>query len=330
MTRSKDKTIENNYLQRFEYLVLEYEKIKRKEHPRYRYVKDLFKDYRIAHQNFSKYYHRYIQSGRRVDSLKPEKRGPKYKLRRIDISVEKEIVRLRKLGLNKFEIQNLISSSKLSTPSLTTIYNYMVKHNLNIKNKPMKEEKVRYVRKKAGELVHIDCHNLGRGVVDKDSNTYYIVSLVDDATRLAWSEVVTDIKSITVMFSVLRSINMLYNQYHFTIEEVLTDNGPEFGSKSSKNKYTHPFERLLLEFNIKHRYTRPYRPQTNGKIERFWRTLHDDLIDGTYFESLDNLKDELLQYNYYYNELRPHQGINGKTPSKQLKSIRKGVKDASK
>ena len=67
------------------------------------------------------------------------------------------------------------------------------------------------------------------------------------------------------------------------------------------------------ELGIKHRYTRPYRPQTNGKVERFWRTL-DDLIDGTTFASLAEFRDELEQYLLYYNEVRPHQALEGKTP----------------
>ena len=95
---------------------------------------------------------------------------------------------------------------------------------------------------------------------------------------------------------------------------MLSDNGPEFGTKSSTQKQHHPFERLLIELGIKHRYTKPYRPQTNGKVERFWRTLEEDLIRETTFESVAELKEELIQYLYYYNHERPHQGIDGKKP----------------
>ena len=59
---------------------------------------------------------------------------------------------------------------------------------------------------------------------------------------------------------------------------------------------------------------RPYRPQTNGKVERFWQTLNDDLIDGTTFASLAAFQDELEQYLLYYNEVRPHQALKGQTP----------------
>ncbi|TKB97410.1 transposase, partial [Pedobacter cryotolerans] len=71
--------------------------------------------------------------------------------------------------------------------------------------------------------------------------------------------------------------------------------------------------------DIVHRYTRPYRPQTNGKVERFWRTLKEDLIEETDFDTIEELKDELMQYMLYYNQQRPHQGINGKTPAEMAK-----------
>ena len=62
-------------------------------------------------------------------------------------------------------------------------------------------------------------------------------------------------------------------------------------------------------------------PKTNGKVERFWRTLNEDLVEGTYFESIDHFKDELFDFLVYYNELRPHQGLNGDTPSKYVKKV---------
>ena len=72
---------------------------------------------------------------------------------------------------------------------------------------------------------------------------------------------------------------------------------------------------------ITHRYARPYRPQTNGKVERFWRTLHEDLLEGTTFESVAELKEELMQYLLYYNTERPHQGLGGKTPLQALQHL---------
>ena len=77
---------------------------------------------------------------------------------------------------------------------------------------------------------------------------------------------------------------------------------------------------------IKHRTIKPYRPQANGKIERFWRTLDEDFVDETVFETVEELETELLQYLVYYNEYPPHQGIDGEIPA-ELCEIRLGNRE---
>jgi transposase InsO family protein len=85
------------------------------------------------------------------------------------------------------------------------------------------------------------------------------------------------------MFRTLKMINTLNVTYRLVFAEILSDNGAEFASRNHPEE--HPFEAMLLELGIKHGYTRPYRPQTNGKVERFWRTLDDDVIDGATFDN---------------------------------------------
>jgi transposase InsO family protein len=105
-----------------------------------------------------------------------------------------------------------------------------------------------------------------------------LLGLIDDYSRLAWVEVMEDKKTLTVMFATLKAFNMLKHRYNFEIDAVMMDNGAEFGSgQFAKNKHDHPFERLLTE--MKHRYIKPYPPQTNGKIERFRKTLKEDFIN---------------------------------------------------
>ena len=185
----------------------------------------------------------------------------------------------------------------------------------------IKENKRKIIKEKAGELGHIDCHYLSKSIIKGESRKLYFVSVIDDYSRIAWAEMVEDIKSLTVMFATLKCLNIIHDNYNIKVAEILSDNGSEFGVKFSKIKHQHPVERLLIELGIKHRYTRPYRPQTNGKIERFWRTIEDDLLRDTHFDSLDELKEELLQYLYYYNQLRPHQGLNGKMPINMINPL---------
>ena len=201
-------------------------------------------------------------------------------------------------------------------PSPSAIYRSTRRYNLNPMQPKIKANKRKIIKQKAGELGHVDCHPLSRDLFPGQPR-HYLVCLLDEHTRLAWTEVVPDIKSLTVMFTALGMINLLNSRYQIRFEEMLSDNGAEFASK--KNLDGHPFERMLQELGIRHRYTRPYRPQTNSKVKRFWRTLNDDLIDGAEFESLAEFKSELELYMLYYNEHRSHQGIGAKTPLEMSK-----------
>ena len=67
-------------------------------------------------------------------------------------------------------------------------------------------------------------------------------------------------------------------------------------------------------------HARPYDPQARGKMERFWRTLNEDLIEGTYFENREHFVNELTEYLVYYNQARAHQGIGGKTPASMIEN----------
>ena len=278
---SKDKTLERNYLSKWRFLIKDYELIKAGLHPKFRFVGEFYKNHGTNRQIFAKYYNRYKQSGDILDTL-PRKRGCKWRLRRLPY-IDNKIIEQRKNGLNRYEIHAALSPIlKKHLPSPSTIYRICKAHNLGSLNKKMKENKRRIIKEKAGELGHIDCHYLEPGIINGEHKKRYLVCVIDSCTRIAWAEVVDDIKSLTVMFTALKCFNMIQKQYDIQFAEILSDNGSEFASKN--NLAQHPFERMLVEMGVKHRYTRPYRPQTNGKVERFWRTLNEDLIDGTDFD----------------------------------------------
>jgi len=317
---SSDETIKRNYIQKYRFLIREYELVKQKKHPKFKYAKDFYKAHDTDRRSFLKYYNRFKQSGSELDLL-PRKRGPKWKSRRIIPFIENKVVTLREKGLNRYEIVSILKPKlRQYTPSASGVYKIIKRHGLNRLQPKMKQNKRRIIKEKAGELAHIDTHYLSKSVIQGQSQHRYLVCVVDSCTRIAWAEIVEDIKSLTVMFAVLKCLNILADHYSIRFKEVITDNGPEFGPKHSQNKSEHPFERMLMELDIKHRYIRPYRPQTNGKAERFWRTIEDDLLRDTTFDSVDELKEELLQYLYYYNHHRPHQGLDGSIPFKFAES----------
>ena len=313
-----DNTLYREWIGRYMEFVKEYEVIKRKEHREFCYVKDWAKARSICKKNFLKYYNRFKQSGADTDLI-PKKRGPRFKSRRPCEKLEQKVIELRKLGNNKYEIASILKEQKSNfKPSASGVYNICRRHGLNKMRPAMKQEKRRIIKERMGQLGHIDTHYLSKHIISGSTRKLYIVGILDDYSRVAWAEIVESIDSLSVMFGAMRCLNILKAHYHIQFEEMLSDNGNEFGNRNYKSKMSHPFERLLIEMGVKHRYTQPYRPQTNGKIERFWRTLEEDLIIDANFDSIEELKEELLQYMYYYNHERPHQAIEGKKPVEML------------
>jgi transposase InsO family protein len=313
---TNDKTLQKNYEQKFKFLIQEYILVKDKKHPVFKTALMFYKSHNTCAKTFMKYYHRFLQSGGDIRTLVPQKRGPRYKTRRPLKYIEQKVLDLRLLGNGRYEVNSILKPRlKQFTPSPSGIYNIFKRYKVNKMTPEIKIAKRKIVKKRCGEMGHIDCHYLGQFLIKNSDKRYFLLGVIDDCTRITWVEVIDRLTSVDVMFATLKSLNILNEYYGVKFEEILSDNGSEFGGNTQKiNKHQHPFERLLLELGVKHRYTRPYRPQTNGKIERFWRTLESELIEGTYFDSLEEFKDELLQYLAYYNQERPHQKLGGVSP----------------
>ena len=88
---TQDLTLQRNYLEKYQYLISEYELVKQKKHSVFAHAKDFYTFHHTCAQSFLKYYNRYLQSDREIVSLLPQKRGPRYKSRRIDLEIEKSI-----------------------------------------------------------------------------------------------------------------------------------------------------------------------------------------------------------------------------------------------
>lgn len=317
-------TLEANSIKYMLGYVAEYELIKAKKHPEYKYARYFFVAKGICFQNFYKFYKRYINSGRDVKALLPTRSGPKPKYTEMptsDEDVVKKILDYRSSGHNKYTIAEALKREPQidKACSASTIYRIFAKYGVSSLSCAVKEEKRKIERTFAGSLGHVDCHYLPQSIIQSEpQKRYFVLGCIDDYARIVWVEVLNSTKSIDATFAMMDIILAMHQVYGIKFEEILTDNGSEFcGSQTTLD--THPFERLLTHFSIKHRRTKPYRPQTNGKIERFWRSFHEEVIDGAVFNNLEELKEAILGYNFYYNEKRPHQGLNGKVPLDYLK-----------
>jgi transposase InsO family protein len=182
----------------------------------------------------------------------------------------------------------------------------------------------RYEKKRPGELIHIDVKKLGRigqpgHRVHGDRTTRvrgigweFVHVCVDDATRLAYVEVLADERKETAA-GFLRRAAAWFGRRGVIVERVLTDNGPCYRSG---------VHRLVCdELAIRHSLTRPYRPQTNGKAERFIQTLLREWAYAAIFQDSHARRRALRPWLRYYNRQRPHMALDGCSPIIRLNNL---------
>ena len=227
---SDDRTIERNYVQKWRFLVRDYERVKAKRHPPVPLRAGLLRLPRDNRQTFAKYYNRYRQSAA-DEALLPRKRGPSGRAAAPSPSSRRRCSSSGAKASTATEIYAILRPVlKSHTPAPSTIYAIAQRHGLNRLTKPMRESKRQIIKTRAGELGHLDCHYLSRDLIVGAKRRHYLVSVIDACTRLAWAEVVDDLKSLSVMFAALKSINLLNAEYGVRFEAILTDNGPRWAS----------------------------------------------------------------------------------------------------
>jgi transposase InsO family protein len=196
------------------------------------------------------------------------------------------------------------------------------------------EPAVRYERERPGELIHIDVKKLGRiergaghritgrgghrrnpvkrdaaGVDRATVGWEYVHIAIDDCTRLAYAEVLTDEKATTVVAFLRRAV-AFFERHGMTVQQLLTDNGSGYRSM------IHALACRAL--GIRHLRTRAYRPQTNGKAERFIRTMLGGWAYGAIYRDSHERTAALNGWLSYYNHHRKHSALSHKPPIARL------------
>ena len=188
---------------------------------------------------------------------------------------------------------------------------------------------VRYERDRPGELVHVDIKKQGRipdgggwrvhgvdsmrgGRAKQGVGYDYVHAAVDDRSRLAYAEILPDERKETASAFMTRALEFFADR-GVTVERVLTDNGACYRST--------PFAQTLTAARVAHRRTRPYRPQTNGKVERFNLTLKWEWAYARPYDSNDSRTKELERWLHTYNYHRPHMAHGGRPPITVLNNV---------
>jgi transposase InsO family protein len=237
------------------------------------------------------------------------------------------IAALRRLRFSGPEIAELLGMA------LSTVSGILTRIGLGRRGRLGLEPARRYERARPGELVHVDVKKLGRihggagkrvrglrkhynptftdlhGARRKTVGWEFVHIAIDDCTRLAYAEVLPDEKATTAI-AFLRRALAFFERHGISVERVMTDNGGAYRSTM------HAIACRTL--GIRHLRTRPYRPQTNGKAERFIRTLLGGWAYGAVYRESSERTSALDGWLWHYNHQRRHTALGHKTPIARL------------
>jgi transposase InsO family protein len=238
------------------------------------------------------------------------------------------IAALRRLRFTGAEIAELLGMALSTTSGILTRIGMGKLGRLGL------EPAQRYERARPGELIHIDVKKVGRilapghrvtGKRLNKRNTYtpdgrrigdagweYVHIAIDDATRLAYVEVLADEKALTAMGFLCRAVKH-FAAYGVTVERLITDNGSAYRST------IHAI--ACRSLGIRHLRTRPYRPQTNGKAERFIRTMLAGWAYGAIYRDSHERTRALDGWLWHYNHQRRHSALGHHPPITKVTNL---------
>ena len=233
------------------------------------------------------------------------------------------IVELRRRRLTQARIASAVSISA------STVSRVLARAGLSrLRDLDPVEPVVRYEHERPGDLIHIDTKKLGRihrpghrVTADRSSRRdgtgwEFLFVAIDDHARIGFTDVYPDERGLSAT-QFLRNTVAYFHSLGVTVRRVLTDNGGTFRSKD--------FARACRQLNIKHQFTRAYRPQTNGKAERFIQSALREWAYGFTYQTSSQRTEALDAWIHHYNWHRPHQGIHGVAPMTRLSPSRNNL-----
>ena len=281
----------------------------------------------VSGRTCSKWVTRYRAEG--SAGLSDRSSAPHVVANRTEENTLQAIAALRRLRFTGAEISELLDRP------LSTVSGILTRIGMGKLGRLGMEPARRYERERPGELIHIDVKKLGRirggaghrmtgrrhytpRVTDKAGRRRgtagwdYVHIAIDDCTRLAYAEVLSDEKASTAIAFLARAV-AFYRRHGITVERLLTDNGSPYRAT------IHAVACKAL--GIRHLRTRPRRPQTNGKAERFIRTMLGGWAYGALYGTNRERTAALDGWLYTYNHHRRHKSIGRQPPITRLNNL---------
>lgn len=287
----------------------------------------------VARQTLGKWHERWSVEG--DEGLIDRSSRPASSPNQTPVEIEDRVEALRRSHkLGPVQLMGLLAAEGIELAS-STIYRVLVRRgisrlrDLDVSGSDLREPVVRYEWARPGDMIHVDVKKLGRipeggghRVHGRGSTQHraagraktkgaragyvYLHSAVDDHSRLAYTEELCDERGATAAAFWARAVKFFRRHGIRKIRRVLTDNGACYRSRA--------FAEVLLGSRTRHKRTRPYRPQTNGKVERYHQTLAREWAYTRAWSSNDHRRAGLDAFLDRYNYHRPHTALGGKPP----------------
>jgi transposase InsO family protein len=278
----------------------------------------------VARATVYKWLHRYQAEG--PSGLRDRSSRPHRSPRRVSPALERRVLglrRSRKLGPHRL-------SGILGVPR-STCYAILARHGLHRlawMDRPTGEPIRRYERERPGELVHVDVKKLaripgggghralGRAVArpgHRGLGYDYVHTAIDDHSRLAYAEIHPDETAPTCAGFLCRA-GEFFASHGLAVEQVMTDNAFAY-------RHGRAFHQVLADLGADQIFTRPYRPQTNGKAERFNRTLLEEWAYVRPYRSNAARSALLDRWLHVYNHHRSHTALGGSSPIERVDNL---------
>ncbi len=254
----------------------------------------------IRRELLSRWWRRYQEQGR--TGLEPRSRRPRHCSIHLAGQVEQQILQLRKRGWGPTRIALALGIGHSS------VHRVLLRHGCNRLRQPVLRVFQRYEKSRPGELLHLDLKYLYRW---PNSSREYAYAVIDDFSR----EAVARIRPNRTSGDAVTFLEEVVSALPYRIEAVMTDNDLIFTMRHAFHSQRQTrFQQACRSLGIQHWLAQPHHPQSNGKVERFFRTLDEECFLIRNPGSSELRIRDLEEFLWYYNYQRPHLSLHGLTP----------------
>src|SRR6185436_3884584 len=262
-------------------------------------------DFGVPREVLGRWWKRYQTDD--LTGLQPENRRPRRSPTRIAAAMERRVLHLRRDRLSAVRIAHELGIGH------STVQRVLERHGVNQLPRPARPKPRRYEKQRPGELLHIDLKYLP---ALRNARNDFEFAAVDDFSR----EAVVAIRTEQTSDSAAAFLEHVVRALPYRVEAVLTDNAMAFTMRYAHHadRLTR-FQQVCAALDIRHYVLKPYAPQSNGKVERFFRTIDDECLNVRPLFTFAARSRAVEDFVWYYNHERPHLSLGGMTPIERRK-----------